>query len=292
MNATEVLSRALLLEEAGELSRAFELFQTVTLLDPACGRAWRHLGNLLRQLGELGAASECFERAIALGDDQTLNRFFLSAIGVGPVVASPPRHFVENLFNQYAARFERNLVTELHYRAPELLRALIVGEGTRQFKNGLDLGCGTGLAAKAFRTAVARMSGIDLSEQMLTRACASGLYERVTLSSLEQYLVSQSEDFDLVLCCDTFIYLGDLSSAFSGVHKALARGGSFGFTIEQCHAEAGFDLLPSLRYAHSEKYIRELASDHGFRLLGLQDGQLREEAGVPVHGLAFHLERP
>ena len=220
MNANEVLSQALILEEAGELGHAFDLFRTVTSLDPTCGRAWRHLGNLLRRSGDWGAASECFERAIASGDDAALNRFFLSAIGVGSVVPSPPRHFVSALFNQYAARFEQHLVSELHYQAPELLFRLVVGSGTRHFGNGLDLGCGTGLAAKAFQRAVTRMSGVDLSEEMLARATACGLYERLTLSSLEEYLASQPKGFDLVLCCDAFIYVGDLRSSFAGVREA------------------------------------------------------------------------
>jgi len=289
MNANDVLRQALTLEEAGEMGRAFDLFRTVTTLDPTCGRAWRHLGNLLRRSGELGAASECFERAIASGDDVALNRFFLSAVGVGAVVPSPPRHFVSALFNQYAFRFERHLVTELQYRAPEVLFELMIGSNSRHFNNGLDLGCGSGLAAKSFCGVVARMSGVDLSEEMLAHAAACGFYEQLTLSSLEDYLAAPPAGFDLVLCCDTFIYLGDLSAAFAGIRRALACGGSFGFTVEVCGDEVCFDLLPSLRYAHSEKYIRQLAGEHGFQIVGLRECRLRVEAGIPVPGLAVHL---
>jgi predicted TPR repeat methyltransferase len=91
-----------------------------------------------------------------------------------------------------------------------------------------------------------------------------------------------------VLCCDTFIYVGDLSSVFAGVREVLAPGGSFGFTVEACEAEQGFELLPSLRYAHTERYIRQLADRHAFRFVGHREGPLRTEANVPVRGLAFH----
>lgn len=287
-----LLGKALALEEAGDLRRAFDLFRRVTLLEPACGRAWRHLGNLLRLTGELGAASDCFQRAIACGDEATLNRFFLSAVGIGPVVPSPPHQFVSSLFNQYASRFEQHLVTELDYRAPQMLFELVAGSRTRLFKSGLDLGCGTGLAAKAFQGVVTRMCGVDVSEEMLVRAAASGLYERLMLSSIEEYLASRPDPSDLVLCCDTFVYVGDLDRVFAGVRAALAAGGSFGFTVEVCRAEAGYELLPSLRYAHTEKYIHDLASTHEFRFVGCREGSLRTEAGIPVQGLAFHLRTP
>jgi predicted TPR repeat methyltransferase len=293
MTASEaILGQAFALEEAGNLRAALDLFRKATLLDPCCGRSWRHLGNLLRRLGELGAASECFERAVLTGDDADLNRFFLSAVGVGPVVPCAPHHFVCALFNQYAPRFEQHLVTELGYRAPQLLFELVANSGCRHFESGLDLGCGTGLAAKAFQGAVTRMCGVDLSEQMLNRAAATGLYERLWLSSIEEHLASRQEHFDLVLCCDTFIYVGDLSLVFEGVRRALAPGGEFGFTVEASEAEEGFDLLPSLRYAHSEKYIRQLASSHNLRIVGHREAPLRTEAGVFVKGLAFHVAKP
>jgi len=290
--ARSTLSDALALEEEGNLPEAFSRFQTATQFDPTCGRAWRHLGNLLRRSGELGAASECFERAIATGDDRQLNEFFLSAVGVGPLVSAAPSHFVAALFNQYAQRFEVHLTTELKYCAPQLLFDLIVGSGTPHFEKTLDLGCGTGLAAKAFGAVSARTHGVDLSQEMLNRASDLRLYDELVLASIEEYLKSTPNAYNLILCCDALIYLGDLTAVFAGARRTLAPGGSFGFTVELCEAEAGFDLLPSLRYAHSESYIRQLAEHNQFHLLGVAKGSLREEDHQPVQGLAFHLGRP
>jgi predicted TPR repeat methyltransferase/uncharacterized protein (DUF433 family) len=289
--AHAVLIEALAFEENGKLPEALRRFQTAVQLDPTCGRAWRHLGNLLRRSGALGAASECFERAIATGDDRQLNEFFLSAVGVGPLVPAAPSHFVAALFDQYAQRFDAHLITELKYCAPQLLFDLVVGTGTSHFEKALDLGCGTGLAAKAFAAVCASIHGVDLSQEMLDRARDSRVYEALVLASMEDYLQSTPHTYNLILCCDALIYLGDLSAVFTGVRRTLAPGSSFGLTVELCEADAGFDLLPSLRYAHSQRYIRELAEHNELHVLGVAKGSLREEDHRPVQGMAFHLGR-
>jgi predicted TPR repeat methyltransferase len=289
--ARATLSDALAQEDQGNLPQAFSRFQAAVRLDPTCGRAWRHLGNLLRRSGELGAASECFERAMATGDDRQLNEFFLSAVGVGPLVKAAPGHFVAALFDQYAQRFDAHLTTELKYFAPQLLFDLVTANSPSHFEKTLDLGCGTGLAAKAFSTVCAHIQGVDLSQQMLDRARDSCVYEALVLASMQEYLESTPHTYDLILCCDALIYLGDLAAVFAGVRRTLAPGGAFGLTVELCEADAGFDLLPSLRYAHSERYIRQLAEHNQFQVLGVAKGSLREEDHQPVHGMAFHLGR-
>jgi len=287
--AQSALDEALAHEEAGELPQAFNRFRAATQYDPGCGRAWRHLGNLFRRSGELAAASECFEKALASGDDRQLNEFFLSAVGIGAPVPRAPNHFVQALFNQYAHRFEAHLTSELKYCAPQLLHGLVSRDSPHHFARVLDLGCGTGLAARVFTTASGRVTGVDLSQEMLVRARESLLYEELVHASIEDYLATSVKSYDLILCCDALIYIGELSTLFTCVRRALAPGGSFAFTVESCEAESGFDLLPSLRYAHSERYIRQLAELSQLSVLGVARGTLREEDREAVQGLAFHL---
>ena len=52
-----------------------------------------------------------------------------------------------------------------------------------------------------------------------------------------------------------------------------------------------FELLPSLRYAHSERYLRALAARHGFDLLQLVRAPIREDQREPIHGMYVYLAR-
>ena len=296
--AQAALERGLALEVRQQHAQAYAEFERATDLDPANGRAWRQRGNVLRRAGELGAASTCFERAIDAGDDRALNTFFLSAIGVGPVVTVPPPSFVSALFDQYAARFDTHLREQLQYRAPEALAQLIArseaASSVAVFASVLDLGCGTGLMGQAIRAmadriVVNRMTGVDLSVQMLARAERSGVYARLEAGGLVDHLQATSERHDLVLACDVFNYLGELGPVFAGARRVLNAGGGFAFTAESCEAEAGVDLLPSLRYAHSERRLRALAAEYGFVPRAIERAELRVEESQPVDGLLVYL---
>jgi predicted TPR repeat methyltransferase len=287
--AQAALEQGLALEAQRRDAQALALFEQATELDPGNGRAWRQRGNVLRRAGELGAAASCFERAIAAGDDRALNTFFLSAIGVGPAVPEPPASFVTALFDQYAARFDEHLRDELQYRAPEVLAAAISRAGFGSFETALDLGCGTGLIGHAIRPLARRITGLDLSTLMLERAARTGVYAQLVQSGLIDHLTTTDERYDLAVACDVFIYIGELRPVFSGVRRVLNRNGGFAFTVESCEADAGFDLLPSLRYAHSERYLRALADECGFEMRGVERAALREEKGRPVDGLIFVL---
>ena len=290
--AQAVLERGLALEAQQRPAQALALFEQATALDPGNGRAWRQRGNVLRRAGELGAAGSCFERAIAAGDDRALNTFFLSAIGIGPVDAHPPASFVTALFDQYAARFDEHLRHGLQYRAPEALAAAISRENAGPFDAALDLGCGTGLTGRAIRSLARRITGVDLSAQMLAHAGRTGVYDQLVQGGLADHLQTTNERHDLAVAGDVFIYLGELRPVFGGVRRALNPNGVFAFTVESCEARAGFDLLPSLRYAHSESHVRALADDHGFDVRVVERTALREEEGRPVDGLLFVLGLP
>ena len=64
----------------------------------------------------------------------------------GETTTSPPRQYIENLFDGYSKKFEESLVGNLEYKIPKLLTDIIVKEhGSGALGSVLDLGCGTGL---------------------------------------------------------------------------------------------------------------------------------------------------
>ncbi len=270
---------------------ALTAYERALALDPRLGPAWTLRGHLLRQAGRLADASVCFNNAMDCGEDAASHRYFLGALGLGALPRSAPPQFVRGLFDEYADRFERDLVGTLNYRGHEQVCAPLAALHPAPFDCALDLGCGSGLAAPLLRPRAARLVGVDLSPRMIERAAATGLYDDLHVAELLAYLAATSARHDLVVACDVFIYIGDLAPVFAAVARVLSQDGVFAFSVEEGQAEAGYDLLPTLRFAHSESWLRELARAHALRVTRCERAPLREGHGGAVDGLVMHLAR-
>src|SRR5439155_2214738 len=109
---------------------------------------------------------------------------------------------------------------------------------------------GTGLAAPRLRKRARYLHGIDLSPQMAARAEATGLYDRIEVAEITEWLSrSNAASFDLIAACDTFIYFGDLQQVVGPSAKLLRPGGWLAFTVERGEM-IPFQLTDSGRYAH------------------------------------------
>jgi len=270
---------------------ALAAYERALALNPQLGPAWTLRGHLLRQAGRLADASVCFNNAIGCGEDVESHLYFLGALGLGALPDAAPPQFVRGLFDEYADRFEEDLVGTLRYRGHEQVCAPLATLHPAPFASALDLGCGSGLAAPLLRPLARRLAGIDLSPRMIERAAATGLYDELQVAEAVGHLASTTARHDLVVACDVFIYLGELAPVFEGVSRVLAPGGLFAFTVEEGAADAGFDLLPTLRYAHSESYLRGLAQACALRVTRCERAALREGHGEAITGLAMHLAR-
>lgn len=283
------LQQAQTLVRLGRPGQALVSLERALALDATLTEAWSHRGTLLREMQDLEQAAVCFEKAIALGADPQVHGYFLASVRGGTAPQAAPRAYVEYLFDDYAAEFQQHLVGVLHYRAHALLIQRLVDLGPRRFSSVLDLGCGTGLCGPLIRPLADRVDGVDISQGMLDQARALGIYTTLVHADVADYLHSASRRDDLVLAADVFIYVGDLDRVFAGVARVLQPGGLFAFTVELAAQGQELQLLPSLRYAHSEAYIRRLASAHGLTVQLLLRAPLREDQQQPVEGLYVYL---
>src|SRR5262249_11137642 len=155
-------------ERHADACAAFE--QAIAIREDA--RAWFCLGKSAAALGDATRAGDAYRRALALDPADVCGAgLALAVMGAAATPEVAPVRYVAELFDGYAARFENELVGNLHYRAPEILHALFaphVSLGTRL--DIVDLGCGTGLGGAAFHTLAKRLDGIDLSPRMVEQA--------------------------------------------------------------------------------------------------------------------------
>src|SRR5947199_8388282 len=149
-----------------------------------------------------------------------------------------PTANVRSLFDQYAPKFEYALVDDLGYRGPALLFSAVLAAraAVRKpafFKRAIDLGCGTGLAARAFAKEVDHFTGIDLSPRMIERARESGLYAQLEVAEMVEGLRTKADaSADLILAADAMVYLSDLAPLLSEVSRVPMAEGVLAFTAE------------------------------------------------------------
>ena len=281
----------------GDHAAAADLFSQTVELAPRWAPGWFALGEAREKSGDSAGAREAYARAAALDREGTLGaELALAALGGAPSPDRAPAAYVRDLFDQYAGRFDAHLVGALAYRAPEVLRAAVeaVGGGRGReprFARMLDLGCGTGLAGRAFAELAARIEGVDLSPAMVAEAAKTGLYARLVAGGLVEHLEGlDPAAADFAVAADVFVYLGDLAPAFAACARALSDGGLFAFTTQRAE-EGEWRVGADLRYAHSDAYLRAAAARAGFAVAWLEPVSTRRDAGADVPGLVCVLRK-
>jgi predicted TPR repeat methyltransferase len=277
------------LQLSGNLVAAEDLFLQATDLAPGFATAWFTLGEVREQLGDRNGAIAAFRTAeITDPGDRNGAGLRLMRLGAADLGSMRPA-YVKALFDQYAPRFDVAL-DDLGYRAPTLLLAgvmaarLAAGKPSK-FSRAIDLGCGTGLAARAFAAIVDEIIGIDLSPGMIARARATGLYAELDVAGIVEGLSRRPEaSADLMLAADVMVYVHDMTPLLREVARVLAPGGMFAFTVES-HAGGDVMLGEGLRYAYSASCVRALIGAAGLVLDRLEPASSRTESGVQVPGL-------
>jgi len=277
----------------GDLAGAADILAQTIEVAPAFATAWFALGAIREQLNDRDGAVAAFEQARnADPDDYHGARLQLARLGGGETAPAMSEPYVRRLFDQYAARYDSALTERLAYRGPDLLRqavgnAMRLTGRTTHFAAALDLGCGTGLGGAAFRAVTDHLTGVDLSPAMIAQAETKNLYDRLVTAGLALCLADearQGRSYDLILAADVFVYINELAPLMSGVAAILRPGGVFAFTVET-HSGDGVKLLPTLRYAHAEPYIRRMLETSGLTLASLTRDAVRHEKGAPVDSL-------
>ena len=286
---------ARMMAEGGDHAAAAELMEQALELVPGWAAGWFRLGEYREKAGLAAEAAEAYRRVAALDPEGMFGASLKLALLAGEAMpVHPPSRYVEQLFDDYAARFDRALVERLGYSVPAKLRALVETQG-RRFGRTVDLGCGTGLFGVEIRAACTALEGYDLSRNMLKEAAQKGVYDHLAQADLSLAAAAsglfapgfERARADLVSAADVLMYLGDLATPLGLAADLLAPGGLLAFSVEDAGAGDGFRLAQSMRYAHSEAYVQRCLNEAGFGVLAMERTVIRMDAGQPVQGLLF-----
>jgi len=278
------------LQLRGDLAGAADLMAQAAELAPLFASAWFALGEMQEELNQNNAAIESYRKAIA-ADPQDSHGASLRLMRLGALQLSEmPREYVRSLFDQYAPKFDAALVGNLGYRGPDVLFKAVLAARVAEkrpafFRRAIDLGCGTGLAARAFAANADSITGIDLSPGMIAKAQATALYDHLEVADMLDGLARETAaSADLIIAADAMVYVRDLAPVLREVARVLVPQGLLGFTVET-HPGAGVIIGEGLRYAHSETYVRDALMQTGLIQPRIDAVSTRTDGGVPVPGL-------
>jgi predicted TPR repeat methyltransferase len=281
-----------LLRHMNQLVPAAESFQAALRLAPNLAAGWRNLASTLQGLGRLAEARDAYQRALALDPAHVGAQHMLAALEQRPSDA-PPSGYVRDLFDGYADTFEQDVLTNLHYRIPELIGARLKDRlSKKRIGRALDLGCGTGLIGLNIKPLVDRLEGLDVAPNMVAIARSRGVYDQVvSADGLEHLRFCPAGDYDLVTAADVLIYVGASDGWFREIARLLRSGGLFAFSVESCPGEH-FRLGTAGRYQHSDAYIAACAAEAGLTILSQEETPIRKERGEGIPGKLYFLAKP
>jgi predicted TPR repeat methyltransferase len=279
---TTGLLRATILYRANRKADAIDAGQLVATRFPRSARAWRFVAHACRQLERRRESLEAFRMLSELDHASGEAAYFVSILE-GRTPDRAAASYVREIFDGYADTFDRHLRDTLGYRVPEHLTGLLrlVVDGARRRLDVLDLGCGTGLCGAALRQAAAKLTGVDLSREMIRKAQERGLYDELVVGDLFDFLGAHERSWDLIVAGDVVPYIGDLAPLMVAVHRSLRSGGTFAFSTEASDGPS-FEAVLTGRFVHGWDYVRRVIRQSGLGTVRRRRVISRTENNAPV----------
>lgn len=262
-------------------------YDSVLEANPKDPDALRGAANCMNTLQQRDQARELYRRLLAVEPDNRVAKHMLAAYSGTNLQRAHPDYAMA-VFESYADTFEDHLTQELGYSLPSEIPALLEsldGEDA-WYPRVADLGCGTGLVGLQIRSYCEHLMGVDVSPRMLEKAAEKAVYDELIAQDLERALELSSAQFDLIICADVLLYVGELSVLFTSISRHANSGARFMLSTESCDGDS-FQLLPSGRFAHSRNYVEQCAGEAGLEKTRHQDIQLRKEVGSWIPGDLF-----
>lgn len=244
-------------------------------------------------LNETGLGIAALNKVLAIKPQDESALFLLASVSRGRF-ADPgtephttPVPLIRSEFSVDTREYDDIQLAERGYKGVEVFADQIdrlLPEDQIEFNHILDAGCGTGLVGAALRPFTAKLTGIDLTPEMLaiakTKETDEGrpLYDELLEEDVRTYLLHLHEPhYDLIVLAEVAELMGGLSPLCDGAMKALLPGGLLVFTIQLLEKQGGYHFDPETqRFRHSSDYLKSLSSRSGLIPLSLHAVELYE----------------
>lgn len=290
--AAELFAFTKRLKNTGKVQAAYLCGKRTVELTPEDWSAWYDLGEIAQCLGKREEARTAYQKYFDHNPDDGEIEHLLIALRDD---APPPRasdRAIQHIYKNFAASYESIMLDALGYVGPERMKeALTAVIGEKGDLDVLDLGCGSGLAGTMIKPRAAKLTGVDLSPEMIELARARGIYDRLEVGEITQWLDRDGGSYDLILTCDCLIYFGDLTPIITAAATRLKPGGHLALSSELGSRHPYF-LTDTGRYNHHPDHVRDVAAAAGLTVARIDESFLRHEYGEKVMGVFSVLAKP
>lgn len=278
--------------ETGNLDSAAFLYQHILQENAQHKSATNNLAYTYHRMGDTESALTMYRRVVELIPGHKSAQHMISAL-TGTTNFNMVATYVEELFDDYSDTFEESLLGTLDYQAPKLLKELLLDAYSNcpKFDHALDIGCGTGLAAVELAPYCTRITGFDLAAKMVDKAAEKEIYHTLVATDVTGFSQQTTEKYDLLVAADVFAYIGKLDNTFAELSTISAPKATLAFTVEHLEDHEGSLKIRSTgRFAHSQKYIEDLATTNSMKLLRKTREKIRREGHTWIMGWLFVFE--
>ncbi len=212
------------------------------------------------------------------------------SIAEGELPDTAPNEYVQGYFDGFSEQYDHYQQDVLSYRAPRAL-AEALKEWTEdhhgEFRDLLDLGCGTGLAANALKDVVPYRVGVDISSRMVAKARGKQLYHSLHLYDMLPFMLESEQSFDLVTATDALCHSGNLSTFLKAARNVLNPKGLLAFTVEKDFHAENWRLCANGRYTHAPRYVQQALLSKGYEILAQHEHTLHIDNNIAATGVLF-----
>lgn len=265
--------------EQGKWKDAAFRFKVALHFRPNFGQAHYNLGCCQLRLGERGKARQSFLTALKQDPGNTDAVFMLSAIDPNavPVDRRPqtmPAVMISQFFTGMAPRYDAVEASNNYQGGRVVFDAVKPLLPSARDLLVVDLGAGTGIASRPWRSIAKEMVAVErvpamANEARLVKLADAPLFDRV----LEEDIAAPSAaaipfaTADLVLVVNTAQFIGNLQPLFAVLGAQLKPGALVALTIEPFSAPAGFGVnIDTGRFGHHPEYVKLTAKNAGLEV--------------------------
>ncbi|MES2985407.1 MAG: methyltransferase domain-containing protein [Pseudomonadota bacterium] len=260
--------------EQGKWMDAIFRFRVALYLQPAYPLAWYNLGCCYFRHGNRAKAKAALLKELSLQPGHPDSIFMLAAID--PRALKPgdrPQHMplamVTGFFSSIAEGYDQ-VEAQNGYQAGKLVFEKVKSRLGASDLTVVDLGCGSGIAARPWRALAKEISGVEITPAMGMLATAATQSEKKLFDQLIEADIAQLPDrlpadaADLVLVVNVVQFIGELAGVLKGAARLLKPGGTLAITVEPHAAQTGFGLSDQTgRFGHSAAYVKQAAQASG-----------------------------
>jgi predicted TPR repeat methyltransferase len=175
----------------------------------------------------------------------------------------------QSFYRLWADDYEDHMVGKLGYCSPRLVAERLAAHLKDKRAEVLDVGCGTGLTSDyLYEQGFRHLDGIDLTQAMLEKARARGIYRNLIRADLTQPINLPDACYDGMVSSGTFTCGHVGPEPFDELVRLLRPGGFLSFSVHvDIWEPQGFKAALNAQVAEGRLALLEMERDKFFEPL-------------------------